>query len=116
MSQYARLSEVISEWNGLSKDKEGKMKKIDEVKDTAENLAVKIFEYIDATDVSDDEKDKLYLEIATSFMTCSVHETNHKEAINKIINNSKEIAAMGITGYCRFLDGNTDRIIKDLSQ
>ena len=40
------------------------MKKIDEVKDTAENLAVKIFEYIDAADVSDDEKDKLYLEIA----------------------------------------------------
>ena len=90
--------------------------KVDEVKNTAEELAVKIFEYINAAGLSQEERDHLYLEIATSFLTCAVHKTDHLEASKDIIEKSKDIMKMAIVGYNNFLDGNTERIKRNLSK
>ena len=90
--------------------------KVEQVKETAEELAVKIFEYIDAAALADEERDHLYLEIATSFLTCAVHKSDHLEASKDIIEKSKDIMKMVIVGYNRFLDGNTERIKRDLSK
>lgn len=89
---------------------------VEEVKETAEELAVKIFEYIDAAGLSEEEKDHLYLEIATSFLTCAVHKTEKLEAMTDINDKCKDIMKMAVVGYWTFLDGNKARVKKDLSK
>lgn len=89
---------------------------VEKVKETAEEMAVKIFEYIDAAGLSQEESDHLTLELATSFLTCAVHKTEKIEAMIDINNKCVEIRGMAVVGYWRFLDGNKERVKKDLSK
>lgn len=91
--------------------------KYEDVKKTAEQMACKIFEYIHATDLSPDKKDKIFYSISASFLTSGIHENDYSKAIRKIREVSRDISLLAESGYLKFLFGDLEeeRILKDLS-
>lgn len=89
--------------------------KYDQVKDTAEQMACKIFEYIHATDLSDVEKDQLFLELSASFLTSAVHENSMVDALKVINEKTRELRNISSVGYLRFLSGDKKNVMKDVT-
>lgn len=89
--------------------------KHEQVKETADQMACKIFEYIHATDLSDVEKDQLFMELATSFFTSTIHENNIVDALKEINEKALKLRDIASVGYLRFLSGNKERVMKDVT-
>lgn len=89
--------------------------KYEQVKESAEQMACKIFEYIHATDLSGVERDQLFMEIATSFFTSAIHEDSIVDALKEINEKALKLRDIESVGYCRFLSGNKENVMKDVT-
>lgn len=92
------------------------MKK-EEVKKKSEELATKIFEFIHSTNLSLEEKDEIFLEIAASFLTSAIHENTLTDSVIHIKDAGHEVTRMSIVGYSKYLLKELDgaRILSDLT-
>lgn len=88
--------------------------KYEQVKATSEELAAKIFDYIHDTDLSDDEKDNLFRELACSFVTASVHDNSVIDAMINISDICYNMRSVCAKGYAKFLDGKAN-VLSDRS-
>lgn len=89
--------------------------KYDQVKDTAEQMACKIFEYIHATDLNGIERDQLFMELATSFFTSAIHEDSIVDALKEINEKALKLRDVASVGYLRFLSGDKKNVMKDVT-
>ena len=89
--------------------------KYEQVKDTSEQMACKIFEYIHATDLSGVERDRLFLELATSFFTSAIHENSIVDALKEINEKALKLRDIASVGYLKFLSGNKKNVMKDVT-
>ncbi len=89
--------------------------KYEQVKETADQMACKIFEYIHSTDLSGVERDQLFLELATSFFTSAIHKNSNVDALKEINEKALKLRYIASVGYLSFLSGNKEQVMKDVT-
>lgn len=89
--------------------------KYEQVKETADQMACKIFEYVHATDLNGVERDQIFMELATSFFTSAIHENSNVDALKEINEKALKLRDIASVGYFKFLSGNKEDVMKDVT-
>lgn len=92
-----------------------KKDKIDpKIKKTADEMASKIFEYLEVAVSDEDKRDELFLELATSFLTATCDfDMSPRDICEDIHKKCKDMQALAIFGALKFKSGDISRVVSD---
>ena len=89
--------------------------KYEKVKENSEKMATQIFEYIHAAGLTGTERDKLFLELSTSFFTSVIHSDTASGAIKEINVNAILLAKYATEGFLKVLAGENENVLSDMT-
>ena len=82
-----------------------------EVKRNADEMALKIFEYINSAIPDREKRDRMLIELATSFVTVTI-DVNSDDYIRDINNKCNDIKMISLGGILRYKSGDTSKVMK----
>lgn len=89
------------------------MTESEKVKDTAENLLIKIVEYLDSAESDDEERNHRFSELATSLITATLDFDKDFDDLVKDINDiCNDCRTMALVGAYRYKHGDESRVKK----
>lgn len=89
------------------------MTESEKVKDTAENLLIKIVEYLDSAEPDDEERNNRLSELATSLITAMLDFDKDFDDLVKDINDiCNDCRTMALAGAFRYKHGDESRVKK----
>ena len=89
------------------------MTESEKVKDTAENLLIKIVEYLDSAEPDDEERNHRLSELATSLITAMLDFDKDFDDLVKDINDiCNDCRTMALVGAYRYKHGDESRVKK----
>lgn len=89
------------------------MTESEKVKDTAENLLIKIVEYLDSAEPDDEERNNRFSELATSLITAMLDFDKDFDDLVKDINDiCNDCRTMALAGAFRYKHGDESRVKK----
>lgn len=82
-----------------------------EAKQTADELACRVFEFLNEAEPNPAERDKRYIELATSFLMATINVNRSKEEIiEDVLDKLEKMGGMIADGVDRYLSGDMSRI------
>lgn len=89
------------------------MTESEKVKDRAENLLIKIIEYLDSAEPDDEERNNRFGELATSLITATLNFDKDFDDLVKDINDiCNDCRIMALAGAFRYKHGDESRVKK----
>ena len=84
----------------------------EEIKKNADDMACKIFEFLELSEKDEEERNKRFIELACSFVTATldVESDNILDDINKCCDSIRKIS---LAGVLRYKMGNKERVLKE---
>lgn len=88
--------------------------KSEDLRKTTDEMASKIFDYIEMAEPDDDEKDKRYIELACSFVNATINCDDDIETIaHQIYEACFNISNMVMGGALRLKSGDMSRVVSE---
>lgn len=89
----------------------------EQVKSTAEDLLVKVLDYINASDIPGNEKIEIALEMACTLVTVTIDVDDDIVAIASDIDSKfNNLSAMALAGLINYKNGNRDNVKHDFKE